>query len=87
MNVSGVVPLLPSAPVASLIDSAGTDIESSLLIVPVALPSAIVAPAGAERTTWKVSVGSTARCSPTTGTLMVCVVVVPLNVSVPLVAV
>ena len=60
--------------------------QSSFVIVPVALPSAIVAPTGAERTTWKVSFCST-TVSPTTDTLIVCAVVAPLNVRVPLVAV
>ena len=59
---------------------------SSFVIVPVALPSAIVAPEGEARTTWKVSACSKS-VSPTTDTLMVCVVVVPLNVKVPFVAV
>ncbi len=86
VNVSEVVPLLPSATAASPIDNVGNDAMSSLVIVPVALPSEIVAPEGEARTTRKVSACSTS-VSPTTDTLMVCAVVVPLNVKVPFVAV
>ena len=55
---------------------------SSLLIVPVATPSASVAPTGDDSVTVKVSAGSTV-VSPTTVTGIVWVVVVPEKVSDP----
>ena len=57
---------------------------SSLVIVPVATPSARVAATGDDSVTVKVSAGSTV-VSPRTVTGMVCAVVVPEKVSDPLV--
>jgi hypothetical protein len=63
----------------------GTTTPSSLRIVPVPVPVAIVALLGADRLTVKVSFGSIV-VSPATLTVIVCVVTPGANVSVPLVA-
>ncbi len=75
-----VVPALPSASVTSPMFSVGS--ESSLVTVPVAVPVAMVALVGAERTTVKVSLPS-AVVSPVTGTVIVREVVPAVKVSVP----
>jgi hypothetical protein len=68
VNVNGVMPLFPSALLAS---AAAIDSEaSSFRIVPVPVPAAIVAPLGFDSTTVNVSSGST-TVSPLTCTVTV----------------
>ena len=64
------MPELPSLSVTLLMDSVGTDEESSFEIVPTPCPSATSAPAALDRFTTKVSFGS-AVVSPLTVTSIV----------------
>ena len=79
------VPLLPSVTVASATDTVGgvmTTAASSLVMVPIAVPSAMVSPDGADNVTVNVSFGSTV-VSPMTPTCTVWVVTPAPKVMVP----
>ena len=78
-----MLPLLPSAEVTSLMLRLAA---SSLVMVPLPVASAIVAPLAPERLTEKVSVGST-RVSPVTWTVTDLLVSPTAKFSVPLAAV
>ena len=83
MNTAGVVPLLPSVTVTSLMLSTGA--ASSSLIVPTPCPFPIVACVGALRFTTKLR----SLCLivfPSTWTVIVLLVSPGLNVSAPLAA-
>ena len=79
-------PLLPSLTVASATERAGNGAVSSLVMVPIAVPSAMVAPLGDERASVSVSLASTA-VSPDTCTRTTLEVSPAAKVSVPLSAV
>ena len=86
VKVALVVPLLPSVSVTSEMLSPGAVTPSSLVMVPVALAWASVAPVGLVRVTVKVSLGST-TVSPRTLTATVWEVVPAAKVRVPVAAV
>jgi hypothetical protein len=84
VKVKLVVPALPSFMLTSLIVSVGA--ASSFVIVPTPVPSAIVAPLGAERLTVKFSFASWVS-SPVTSTVIVFDASAAVKLTVPLAAV
>ena len=79
-------PLLPSLTAASATARVGSGAASSLVMVPIAVPSAMVAPLGEESVSVRVSLASTA-VSPDTWTLTTLDVSPAAKVCVPLAAV
>ena len=82
VKAAATVPALPSVTVTSLTETTGS--ASSSVIVPVADPSAIAVPSGAERVIVNVSSFSSSR-SPLTGTVIVFEVSPTAKSSTPLV--
>ena len=84
VNVSGVVPLVPTVAAASPMPSEGAGF--GLLIVPVPVPVPIVAFVGADSTTVNCLLGPNGGV-PFADTVIVCVVWPAANVRLPLAAV
>ena len=85
VNARFTVPPLPSVTLASASDTVGavtTATTSSLVMVPIAVPLAIVRPVGADSVTVNVSFGST-TVSPRIPTCTDCVVTPGAKVMVP----